>query len=369
MMNQINSNSPLIKAIDYVEFYVGNAFQSAHFYRTGFGFNPIAYAGLETGISDYSSWVVKQNQIHLVLTSALHNNHPIANHVTKHGDGVKDVALAVDDVFEAFDILTQRGALPLVEPKIYEDENGKLIKATISGFGDTVHSLIDRKNYQGIFAPNYKKIDNHPQSIPIGITEIDHLAICAEAGQLENYCNFYSQVMGFHESYRMNFISDKSGMNSRVMEDQTRKIKLTICEPIPAECKSQIEEYLISYGGSGVQHLAFLSHDIIETVKALKNNGIQFLNHPNTYYEMLKSRIGDIEEDLDLLHEMQILADRDDDGYLLQLFTKIVQDRPTFFLEIIQRHGTNSFGQGNIKALFDAVQRQQAKRGHLLQIE
>ena len=363
-MTSIPTNSSLIKAIDYVEFYVGNAFQAAHFYRTGFGFTPIAYAGLETGLFGRTSWVMKQNNIYLVFTSALDAHHSIASHVAKHGDGVKDIALRVDNVVAAFENLTKRGALPILEPKIYEDEQGKFVKATIGAFGDTVHSLIERNNYQGSFAPDYQKVHNPPPAQSIGITDIDHLAIGVEAGKLEQSCNFYQTVMGFHESYRMNFVNDKSGMNSRVMESDTGIVKLPICEPVVAECKSQIEEFLTYYGGSGVQHLSFLSHNIIQTVQDLQNNGIEFASHPDTYYESLKSRLGQINEDLELLHQLQILADRDKDGYLLQSFTKLVQDRPTLFLEIIQRHGTNSFGQGNVQALFNAVQRQQQQRGH-----
>jgi 4-hydroxyphenylpyruvate dioxygenase len=354
-----------IKGIDYIEFYVGNAFQAAHFYRTGFGFTPIAYGGPETGLSERTSWVMKQNNIYLVLTSALNAHHPIAHQVAKHGDGVKDIALRVDNVVAAFTQLTQRGALPILEPEIQEDEQGKFIKATIRAFGDTVHSLIERHNYQGTFAPDYQKVHNPPPAQSIGITDIDHIAICVEAGKLEEYCDFYHRVIGFHESYRMNFITEKSGMNSRVMESDTGIVKLPICEPVVAKCQSQIEEFLRYYGDSGVQHLAFLSDNIIQTVQDLQNNGIEFASHPDTYYESLKSRLGQIDEDIDVLRELQILADLDKDGYLLQLFTKIVQDRPTFFLEIIQRHGTNNFGQGNVKALFEAVQRQQQQRGHL----
>lgn len=364
-INGLTTNSILIKAIDYIEFYVGNALQASHFYRNGFGFTPIAYAGLETGLSDRTSWVIKQNNIYFVLTSSLDPHHPIASHVAKHGDGVKDIALRVDNVVEAFETFTRKGALPILEPKIHEDEKGKFIKATIGAFGDTVHSLIERDNYQGTFAPDYQKVLNPPPSLPTGITDIDHIAICAETGKLEEYCNFYQTIMGFHQSYRMDFISDKSGMNSRVMESETGIVKLPICEPVLTQCKSQLEEFLMYYNGSGVQHISFLSPNIIQTVQALRNNGIEFTSHPDTYYENLRERLGEIDEDIDTLQELQILADGDQDGYLLQLFTKIIQDRPTLFLEIIQRQGTNSFGQGNVKALFDAVQRQQQQRGHL----
>jgi 4-hydroxyphenylpyruvate dioxygenase len=352
-----------IKGIDYVEFYVGNAFQTAHFFRTALGFTPVAHAGLETGISDQASFVMEQGNIRLVLTGAIALDSPIAKHVALHGDSIRDVAFRVDDVAQSFEEAVKRGAYPIQEPTSYEDSNGQIIKATIAAFGDTVHSFVQRKSYQGTFFPSYQSIPNSPRVNATGLKQIDHIAICVEAGDLAHYSNFYHQGMGFHESYRMD-LDGPNGMNSRVMENSSGLVKFVICEPASRQSKSQIQEYLRYYGGAGVQHLAFTSNHILETVQAMRVNGFEFLNQPDAYYDALADRVGQIDEDIAELRQLNILADRDEQGYLLQAFTKLLQDRPTLFLEVIQRRGTRSFGQGNIKALFEAVQQEQAKRGN-----
>ena len=345
-----------IKGIDYVELYVGNVFQAAHFYRTAFGFMPVAYAGLETGVRDRVSFVVEQSNIRLVLTGAIAPDSPIARHVALHGDAVKDIAFRVDDTAHVFEEIVKRGAKPLLEPTVYKAENGQVIKATIAACGDTVHSLIQRDTYEGIFSKNYRRI-NSPPTHSIGITALDHLTVCIEQGQLEYWINFYKLVMGFREIYGMNLMAEDTGMKLRLMEDARKLIKLVLVEPIPLSTPSQIEQYLRFNVGAGVQHLAFSSNNIVSTAWQLRLNGIESVHIPDSYYEMLEKRIGKIDEDLAALRKFRILVDQDDDGYLLQFFTKALQSRPTFFLEIIQRHGTRSFGQNNIKALFEAVNR------------
>ncbi len=353
---------PFIEGVDYVELYVGNAWQAAYFYSKGFGFTPVAYAGLETGTLDRTSWVLKQNDIYLVFTSSLSQNNEIASHVARHGDGVQNIAFRVNNTVEVFEKLIQRGATAIMEPRWEEDNNGELIRAAVKGVGDTIHSLIQRQNYQGVFAPHYQKIENPPPSVSIGVTKIDHITICVNKGELERYCQLYHEIFDFHQSYNMDFVNDGSGMNARVIENSTGTVKLTICEPIVSQHKSQVDEYITYHGGSGVQHLAFLTNNIIETVRSLLSNGVQTVNIPHAYYKTLLERVGPIKEDVETLHKFQILADRDKDGYLLQVFTTMVQDRPTFFLEVIERCGTTSFGQGNVKALFQAVRAEQEKR-------
>lgn len=352
-----------IKGIDHVEFYVGNALQTAHFFRTALGFSPVAYAGLETGVPDRASYVLQQGSIQLVITGSTTGDSSIARHVTLHGDGVKDVAFQVNDVTQAFEEAVKRGAHPILEPTLYEDADGVVGKATVAAFGDTVHSFIQRENYTGTFFPGYRAIANPLPAAPTHLAALDHIAICVEPGDLAYYSKFYHEGLGFYESYRMD-ISGPNGMNSRVMENSSGVVKFTICEPASSQSKSQIQEYLKYYGGSGVQHLAFASSNIVETVQVMNASGLQFLNQPQAYYDVLEARIGSIDEDIETLRQLNILADRDDQGYLLQAFSKLLQDRPTFFFEVIQRHGTRSFGQGNVKALFEAVQREQEKRGN-----
>jgi 4-hydroxyphenylpyruvate dioxygenase len=371
-MDKIQTQNPLsqennlfkIQGIDYVEFYVGNALQATYFYRTALGFTPIAYAGLETGMRDRASFLLKQGNIQIVLTGAIIPDSEIAKHVAKHGDSIKNIAFRVDDATYAFEEMLKRGALPILEPTVFEDDEGQVIKATIATCGDIVHSLIQRDRYKDKFFPNYQKISNLSPTCSLGITELDHIAIVVEKEQLDYWVNFYSQVLGLHQSYKTSIVT-QSGMNLAVLEDRRGKINLTLCEPVSATFKSQLEEYLVFHDGAGVHHLAFLSDNIVKTVRYLQANGIDLANIPEAYYDKLENRIGQIDENLAALRELKILVDRDSEGYLLQTFTKPLQERPTFFLEIIQRRNNRGYGEGNIKALFEAIEREQAKRGNL----
>lgn len=354
-----------LKDIDYIEFYVGNAYQATHFYRTAFGFTPIAYTGLEKGVRDQVSFVVEQGNIRLVLTTALSPNSPIADHVNLHGDGVKDIAFAVDNATHVFEEATKRGACPIMEPTVFEDQEGQVIKATIAAYGDTVHSFIQRDAYDGVFFPNYQAVQNPLSPVFAGLSAIDHITISVERGKLDQWVDFYSQALSFQQSHQVDISTEYSGMHSKVVQNSTGRIKFLIAETAPHKRKSQIEEYLMFYRGPGVQHIALLSDDIVRTVKALRTNGIEFLCIPDTYYDMLEDRIGKIEADIAVLRELNILIDRDEWGYLMQNFTRPVQSRPTFFWEVVQRQGARSFGSGNIKALFEAVEREQAWRGNV----
>ncbi|MDZ8026261.1 MAG: 4-hydroxyphenylpyruvate dioxygenase [Nostoc sp. DedQUE11] len=371
-MSYIQAQNPLsqgnnllkIQGIDYLEFYVGNATQAAYFYRTAFGFTPIAYAGLETGMCDRLSFLLKQGNIYIVLTGATKPNSEIAKHVALHGDSVKDIAFVVDDATYAFEEMLKRGASPILEPTVFESDEGQVIKATIATCGNTVHSLIQRKHSKDKFLPKYQKTLNPPRSCSIGITELDHVTIVVEEGQLNSLVNFYSQVLGLHESYKMSIVT-KSGMNLAVMENRKEVINLTLVEPVSTTFKSPLEEYLEFNCGSGVHHIAFLSDNIVSTVRCLQASGIDVAYTPDTYYELLENSTGHICEDLAALRELKILVDWNSEGYLLQTFTKPMQDRPTFFLEIIQRRNNRGFGEGNIKALLEAIEREQVKRGNL----
>ena len=357
-----------LKYIDYVELYVGNPPQAAHYYRTAFGFAPVAYAGLETKVRDRASFVVTQGNIRLVLTGALTADSPIGEHVKIHGDGVKDVAFAVDDAEYAFEVAVGAGARPLLEPTAFEDESGRVVKATIAAYGDTVHSFVQRDGYQGIFFPGYRPIQNPPRSIPTGVTEIDHVAIGMERGRLEEWVEFYKRVLSFHEMHEEMISTEYSSMNSKVVEDSTGRIKFPIVEPAlsPRATRSQIDEYLTYHNGPGTQHIAFLADDIVSTVRAWRENGIGFVNTPDSYYDLLEDRVGKLKGGLlPDLREQKIMVDRDDSGLLMQIFTRPVQSRPTLFLEVIQRDGARGFGGGNIKALFEAVEREQALRGNI----
>lgn len=357
-----------LKGIDYVEFYVGNARQAAHFYRTAFGFTPVAYAGLETGVRDRCSFVLEQRHIRLVLTSALTPDSPIAEHVKLHGDGVKDIALLVDDARQAFAATVERGAQPIMEPTVIEGQKGHIVKATIAAYGDTVHSFIERGAYQGTFAPQYHRIQNPPPVQPVGLAAIDHIVGNVELGKMDTWVDFYNQVMGFRQLQQFtdeDISTEYSALMSKVVQNGTGRIKFPINEPAEGKRKSQIDEYLDFYRGPGAQHLALITDDIIATVRQLKANGVEFLRTPNSYYDVLSERVGPIDEDLATLHELNILVDRDDEGYLLQIFTKPLQDRPTVFFEVIQRKGARGFGAGNFKALFEAIEREQALRGNL----
>ena len=355
-----------LAGIDFIEFYVGNAHQAAHFYRTAYGFNLVAYSGLETGKRDCISYVLEQKNIRLVLTSALRPDHEVSEHLKLHGDGVHDIALRVDDIWSAFDHAVRYGARPLMEPTILEDDSGQILKATIGAFGDTVHSLVQRTGYAGSFFPNYVPLKNSlPPLVAPHLAAVDHVAVSLRPGMLDEWVDFYQNVMGFYVSHQENVNTGKSSMRSKAVQSWDGKIKFPLVEPIPGNFKSQIEEYLDYYKGPGVQHVALLSSDIIKTVAALRSSGNEFLRTPDTYYEMLGSRVGDIDENVDDLHRQNILVDRDDSGYLMQIFSKPLQSRPTVFMETIQRKGASGFGGGNIRALFEALEREQAKRGNL----
>lgn len=359
-----------IKNWDHVEFYVGNAKQSAFFYQYAMGFRLTAYSGLETGNKERASYLLEQGKIRFVLTTPYHPDNFIAEHIKQHGDGVRDIALEVDDATRAFEETTKRGAEPAMEPVRLEDENGYVIRSAIKTYGDTIHSFIERKNYKGLFLPGFQ--DASPMAVkatePVGLRSIDHMVGNVELGKMNYYVDFYARVMGFKQliSFDDKDISTEyTALMSKVMENGTGKIKFPINEPAQGKRKSQIDEYLEFYHGAGCQHIAMTTTDICSTVAELKRRGVAFLRVPTTYYDELEARVGKIDENIDDLREHGILVDRDDDGYLLQLFTKPVEDRPTLFFEIIQRKGARSFGKGNFKALFEAIEREQAIRGTL----
>ena len=351
---------------DYVEFYVGNAKQAMHYFTKAFGFRAVAYAGLETGSRDKVSYVLKQKHMTFVVTGALGPDSPIAEFVKKHGDGVKDVALRVEDCENAYREAVARGAIPIMEPTEYSDSFGTVKKAVIGTYGDNVHSIIERKNYSGPFFPGYSAYESPVQSEETGLIGIDHIVGNVEV--MDEWVSYYEKVMGF--SAVQNFSDDDisteySALMSKVMQSGTGRIKFPINEPAEGRRKSQIEEFLEFYRGPGVQHIAILTNDIIKTVSMLRKNGVDFLSVPDTYYEDLIERVGAIEEDVEMLKHLGVLVDRDDEGYLLQLFSKPIVDRPTLFIEIIQRKGARGFGSGNFKALFEALEREQARRGNL----
>ena len=354
---------------DYVEFYVGNAKQAAHYYMSAFGFDQLAYAGPETGVRDRVSYLLEQNKLRFVLTASLLPDDEIARHVALHGDGIKDIAILVEDARAAFDMAVRGGARVLVEPTELNDSHGRIVKATIATYGDTVHSFIQRDQYGGIFAPGFvearRSIANARKP---GLQFIDHCVGNVGWGEMDSWGDFYGRVFGFSQlvSFDDKDISTEyTALKSKVMTDPRHRVKFPINEPAQGKKKSQIEEYLDFYRGAGVQHMAIRTDDIAETIRALKSNGVEFLDTPDSYYEMLADRVGTIDEALDTLRELRILVDRDDMGYMLQIFTKPLQDRPTVFFEIIQRKGSLSFGKGNFKALFVSIEREQEKRGTL----
>lgn len=360
------SEGPLLKGIDYIEFYVGNPLQSAYFYRSLFGFKMTAQAGLETGVRDRTSWLVESNKVRLVLTGALSADSPIAEHVRVHGDGIKDIAFIVDDAVQAFELAVRQGARPVLEPELREDDNGLLLKATVAVYGDTVHSFVERRAYRDAFMPGFQEFKQISADDSLGIQRIDHVAFNVEQGTLDRWIEFYQEVLNFEEVHRESVSTGVSAMNSKVVGNSERNILFPIVEPAPAKKRSQIDEYLSYHNGSGVQHIALYSDNIVETVRCLRARGIEFLRTPNTYYDMLEDRVGKIEPDLlKAIQEQNILVDRDEWGSLMQIFSKPVQGRPTFFLEVIQRNGARTFGGGNIKALFEAVEREQAMRGNV----
>jgi 4-hydroxyphenylpyruvate dioxygenase len=357
-----------INGTDYIEFWVGNAKQAAQFYRTAFGFRLEAYRGPETGTRDRVSYLLVQNKVRFVLTTALASDHQVAQHVQKHGDGVRDLALWVDDAREAFRLAVERGAVAVHEPQVLKDDEGEVIIAAIRTYGDTIHSLVERRNYRGHFLPGFQSVQLHFNPEPVGLEYVDHCVGNVELGKMNTWVGFYERVMGFKNlvSFDDKDISTEySSLMSKVVANGNERIKFPINEPAEGKKKSQIDEYLEFYGGPGVQHVAIITKDIVKTVTALRDRGIDFLRVPTTYYDTLLDRVGHIDEDLAPLKELGILVDRDDEGYLLQIFTKPVQDRPTLFYEIIQRKGARSFGKGNFKALFEAIEREQAARGNL----
>ena len=357
-----------INGTDYVEFYVGNAKQAAHYYQSAFGFQLIAYRGPETGVRDRASFLLQQGKIRFVLTAPLGPDGPIADHVRKHGDGVRDIALWVDDARDAHRKAVERGAKSVQAPSVQRDEHGEVVTAAFAIYGDTIHSLVERRNYRGLFMPGFEARTPHFQPADCGLQYVDHCVGNVELGQMNVWVKFYEEVMGFRNliSFDDEDISTEySSLMSKVMSSGNERIKFPINEPAKGKKKSQIEEYLDFYRGPGVQHLALATNDIVHTVSALRDQGVEFLSVPTTYYEELQGRVGRIDEPVEVLAKLGILVDRDPDGYLLQIFTKPVQDRPTLFYEVIQRKGARSFGKGNFKALFEAIEREQALRGNL----
>jgi 4-hydroxyphenylpyruvate dioxygenase len=357
-----------INGTDYVEFYVGNAKQASHYYRTAFGFELAGYRGPETGVRDRASYLLQQDKIRLVLTTPIRPDHPAAHHLHAHGDGVRDIALWVDDAREAFRAAVERGARPAQEPTVLRDDDGEVVLAAIHTYGDTIHSLVERRGYKGLFLPGFRRAESPYRPAPVGLKYVDHIVGNVELGRMNEWVGFYERVMGFKNliSFDDTDISTEySSLMSKVVSSGNERIKFPINEPAKGKKKSQIDEYLEFYGGPGAQHLALATDDIIATVTALRDRGVEFLNVPTTYYDDLQQRVGKIDEPVARLQELGILVDRDPDGYLLQIFTKPVEDRPTVFYEIIERKGARSFGKGNFKALFEAIEREQAARGNL----
>ena len=358
-----------LNGTDYLELYVSNAKQAAHFYKAAFGFQSHAYAGLETGLRDRESYVVKQDKIRLVLTSPLRSGTDIGAHIDKHGDGIKVIALWVDDATYAYNEAMARGARSYMEPVVEKDDAGRVVRSGIYTYGETVHIFVERKDYSGHFLPGFKQWETPDYNpMPVGLKYVDHMVGNVALGRMDYWVDFYEKVMGFVNilSFDDNDISTEyTALMSKVMSNGNGKIKFPINEPAEGKKKSQVDEYLEFYEGEGVQHIAVATDDIIQTVRDLKSRGIEFLRVPHTYYDAVSDRVGQIDEDIAPLKELGILVDRDEDGYLLQIFTKPIEPRPTMFFEIIQRKGANSFGKGNFKALFEAIEREQELRGTL----
>ena len=358
-----------LNGTDYVEFWVGNARQAAHFYRTAFGFRLAAYCGPETGVRDRASWMVVQDKIRFVLTTALAPEHPIAEHVRLHGDGVRDIALWVDDAEAAWRQTTGRGARSVRPPETLRDAQGEVRLASIATYGDTIHTFVERRNYSGVFLPGFEAVAGEdPIARPAGLKYIDHMVGNVGWGEMNRCVDFYRDVMGFRLFKHFDdkdISTEYSALMSKVMSNGNERVKFPINEPASGKRKSQIEEYLDYYRGPGVQHIAMATGNIVETVATLRRQGVEFLRVPSTYYEDLAERTGPIDEPIAELQELGILVDRDDEGYMLQIFTRPVEDRPTLFFEMIQRKGSRSFGKGNFKALFEAIEREQARRGNL----
>ena len=357
-----------VRVYDAIELWVGNARQAAHFYRSAFGFDLVAYAGPETGVRDRASYVLEQGEIRFVVTSGLRRDHEVVAHHARHGDGVRDVAFRVTDAEEAFALAVDRGATPHHAPEVREDEHGKVVVAAIATYGDTIHSLVQRDDYGGVYLPGYEATAADPLGGGVGLERIDHVVSNVPPGEMDDWTSFYAQVLGFRELRHFTdeeITTDHTALMSKVLWDGVGRIKLPINEPAEGRGRSQIDEYLDAYDGPGVQHLALETDDIVGTVRAMRERGVGFLDVPREYYDEARERVGDVDESWTDLAELGILVDRDDEGYLLQIFTEPAQDRPTVFYEIIQRQGAQGFGLGNFKALFEAIERAQARRGNL----
>jgi len=362
-----------INGTDYIEFFVGNAKQASVFYRAAFGFHLVAYRGPETGTRDRASYLMQQGKVRFILTSAIRPDLSpeaalVARHVHEHGDGVRDLALWVDDARDAFAKAVERGAVAVHEPRVLSDDDGEVVIAAIRTYGETIHSLVERRNYRGLFMPGFRPVSPHFQGTPVGLEYVDHCVGNVELGKMNYWVDFYADVMGFRNLLTFDdkdISTEYSSLMSKVMANGNDRIKFPINEPASGKKKSQIEEYLEFYVGPGVQHMALATSDIVGTVTALRDRGVEFLSVPTSYYDELQGRVGKIDEPVDVLASLGILVDRDPDGYLLQIFTKPVQDRPTVFYEIIQRKGAKSFGKGNFRALFESIEREQALRGNL----
>ena len=357
-----------LNGTDHVEFYVGNARQSAYFYRAAFGMKLVAYAGPETGVRDRASYVLQQGKVRFVLTTPMRDGNEIAAHIAKHGDGVHDIALWVDDATSAWRETTKRGGRSVREPFTLEDDNGRVVMSSIATYGETIHTFVERKDYRGAFLPGFRAMPEDHVARPVGLKHIDHIVGNVGWNQMNQFVDFYRDVMGFglYQHFDDNDISTEySALMSKVMANGNGYVKFPINEPAEGRRKSQIEEYIDFYQGPGVQHLALATDDILATVSQLQHQGIEFLKVPHSYYAELQARVGKIDEPVDELEKLGVLVDRDDEGYMLQIFTRPVEDRPTVFFEIIQRKGSRSFGKGNFKALFEAIEREQAERGNL----
>ena len=357
-----------LNGTDHIEFYVGNAKQSAYFYQVAFGFELVAYCGPETGVRDRASYVLQQNKIRFVLTSPMQPESEINSHIALHGDGVKVLALWVDDAEKSWHETTKRGAKSHTAPFTIKDEHGEVKMSSIHTYGDTIHTFVERKNYNGVFLPGFRPVKSRVNTKSVGLQFVDHCVGNVELGKMNEWVRFYEDVMGFKTIITFDdedISTEYSALMSKVVANGNGYVKFPINEPAEGKKKSQIDEYLEFYRGAGVQHVAILTHNIIETVGELHNRGIEFLTVPTTYYDSLQERVGKIDEDIESLKKLGILVDRDDEGYLLQIFTKPVEDRPTVFFEIIQRKGAKSFGKGNFKALFEAIEREQGLRGNL----
>jgi len=357
-----------INGTDYVELYVGNAKQASHYYKTAFGFQTLAYKGLETGSRDRTSYVLQQGKIRLVLTTPMDPESEISQHIRKHGDGVKVIALWVDDATKSFNETVKRGAKPYLEPKVMEDENGKVVLAGIHTYGDTIHMFVERSAYKGDFLPGFVKIESEYNPTSLGLEYIDHMVGNVELGAMNMWAQFYEEVMGFANLVTFDdkdISTEYTALMSKVMTNGNGRIKFPINEPANGIKKSQIEEYLDFYKGPGCQHIAVATNNIVFTIAEMRERGVEFLFVPGSYYDTVSDRVGIIEEDIEVLKKLGIMVDRDEEGYLLQIFTKPVEDRPTLFFEIIQRKGAKSFGKGNFKALFESIEAEQERRGTL----